>query len=209
MPLNMCTATIQELMTLLPQDLTYESAGRLVSVLQRNPLRSPQQLEIFSGYPAEAWRRLVIDGIITFSSTSVPNHPSPNKEGSGSDISYTSTSVDSPSNSTNKKDNRSSSFNLLDDQSSAHLSPELFTQTQVRNISHQNTSTAISTSQSYKDFPLDSEMNRGSCLLNAIQSNTPTKSVDSNEYEIITIYVSIRCNKSLLLFNFKKLSCAK
>ena len=187
MPLNMCTATIQELMTLLPQDLTYESAGRLFSVLQRNPLRSPQQLEIFSGYPAEAWRRLVIDGIITFSSTSVPNHPSPNKEGSGSDISYTSTRVNSPSNSTSgKKDNRSSSFNLLDDQSSAHLSPELFTQTQVRNISHQNTSTAISTSKSYKDFTLDSEMNRGSCLLNAIQSNTPTKSVDSNEYEIIT-----------------------
>ena len=182
----MCTATIQELMTLLPQDLTYESAGRLVSVLQRNPVRSPQQLEIFSGYPAEAWRRLVIDGIITFSSTSVPNHPSPNNEGSGSDISYTSTPVNSPSVSTSKKDNRSSSFNLLDDKSSAHLSPELFTQSQVRNISHQNTSTAISTSESYKGFTLDSEMNRGSCLLSAIQSNTPTKSVDSNEYEIIT-----------------------
>ena len=33
-------------------------------------------------------------------------------------------------------------------------------------------------------------MNRGSCLLNAIQSNTPTKSVDSNEYEIITVLQS-------------------
>ena len=103
MPLNMCTATIQELMTPLSQDLTYESADRLVSVLQSNPLRSPQQLEIFSGYPAEAWRRLLIDDIITFSSTSVPNHPSPNKDGSGSDISYTSTPVNSPSNSTSGK----------------------------------------------------------------------------------------------------------